>query len=477
MRISKQFRLGLTQPSLDFVDVDIRNDTKVFLSPTAVGALETEWGNACVSLIQNFFRHVLHLIKSGQHEKAEALLQVLREPNETHLGLSAGTSRGRALGKESAKLLWRALSKSEAATSGLLADLEDAALLIPGISTDIISDITTNLIRHPLIEYTQRMCGQHGIPLTPGVESGPLWDAVNSEWTNSFTELPVANGNKLLFVPKAIVRQKPDYDAGEYYRHFLLTHMQQVELDANSSLVELLKNGRRRVTKTSLVKKFGSGKDAIVRASLRYPQQLAKYKASKEAKKRPPLSHDKIAELENNSPPDWDALLHNVISLPTGNADADNYEKAIEAFFTAYFYPMLHSPVSQHKLHEGRKRVDIVYANSAGSGFFHWLATNYPAAQVFIECKNYLTEVANPELDQLAGRFSPSRGKFGVLTCRKFENRQLFEKRCRDTALDDRGFILAIDDNDLRELISFRKDHALFEPLPMFMSQFRRLIS
>src|SRR3954468_19720607 len=124
MRISKKYKLGLTQASLDFVDVDTKNDTKVFLSPTAISTLPSEWGNACVSLIQNFFRHVLDLIKKGRHKDAEALLLVLREPNETHLGLSEGESHGRALGKGSAKDLWRALSTSQAAQSGLLADLE-----------------------------------------------------------------------------------------------------------------------------------------------------------------------------------------------------------------------------------------------------------------------------------------------------------------------------------------------------------------
>jgi hypothetical protein len=215
MRISKKFRLGLTQPSLDFVDVDTRNDTKVFLSPTAISALPSDWASTSVSLIQNFFRYVLDLIKQGRHENAEVLLLVLREPNETHLGLSRGRSQGRALGKGSAKDLWRALSKSKAAQSGLLVDLEDAALMIEGISVDIISDITTNIIRGPLIEYTQRMCGQHGIPMLEEIESGPVWDPQLRQWANGFVKLPVTENGKLLLVPKAVVRQLPDYDAGE----------------------------------------------------------------------------------------------------------------------------------------------------------------------------------------------------------------------------------------------------------------------
>jgi hypothetical protein len=93
--------------------------------------LPTEWGDECVHLVQNFFQTVLEFIRSGQNDRAEALLRVLREPNETHLGLSKGRSQGRALGSESARDVWRALSESEAATSGLLEDLEDTVTLPP----------------------------------------------------------------------------------------------------------------------------------------------------------------------------------------------------------------------------------------------------------------------------------------------------------------------------------------------------------
>lgn len=70
-----------------------------------------------------------------------------------------------------------------------------------------------------------------------------------------------------------------------------------------------------------------------------------------------------------------------------------------------------------------------------------------PCAYVFFECKNYRTDVANPELDQIAGRFSPNRGKLEFICCRAFENRELVVKRCQDTFKDGRGLILPLEDN------------------------------
>ena len=134
MRVSSYFKLGRAQSALDFVDVDVTGDTRVFISPRALQMLPSDWGDECVYIVQTFFETVLKLIKSGKNDLAENLLRSLREPNETHLGLSKGKARGRALGEGSAKNVWRALSTSAAAKSGMLKDLEDTILVIEGVA-------------------------------------------------------------------------------------------------------------------------------------------------------------------------------------------------------------------------------------------------------------------------------------------------------------------------------------------------------
>jgi hypothetical protein len=149
LRVSEHFNLGLKQPSLSFVDVDTSGDVRLFISPRALRLLPSAWGDECVALIQSFFNQVLHAIKAGDDSRAIRLLEVLKEPNETHLGLSKGGSRGRGLGSGSARDVWHALTESAAAKSGLLTDLEDTVLMIEGISVDIVSDVVTNIIRGP----------------------------------------------------------------------------------------------------------------------------------------------------------------------------------------------------------------------------------------------------------------------------------------------------------------------------------------
>jgi hypothetical protein len=484
MRVSEHFRLQRSQASLDFVDVDIIADTPVFISPKALTMLPSEFGDECVHLVQNFFQTVLEFIRSGRNDQAERLLRQLREPNETRLGLSKGKARGHALGAGSAHDVWEALSQSEAAKSGLLEDLEDTVLMIEGISVDIVSDMTTNIIRSPLIAYTNLMCELYEIPVHSDVDSGPLWNSQQREWHSKFVRLPIAGSGRLLLVPKAIVRTHLQYDSGEYFRHFLLTRMQQAELDANTELVQVIKSGRgkrsrirRRVTKKALMEKYGSGKLAIVRETRKHPEALAQYRAAKRDEKHLPLTLEDMASLEGKDNPDWDRLLNDVLSIPGGRADAERYEKAIEGLLTALFYPNLTNPIVQHKIHDGRKRIDITYTNMAVNGFFRWVATHYPAPHIFVECKNYGREIGNPELDQLAGRFSPSRGQIGVLACRSFEDKRRFLQRCADTARDSRGFVLPLDDDDLTVMAEKRRDDLLYSEWRLLLDRFQQLVA
>lgn len=476
MRVSEYYKLNRTQPTLDFVDVDIRGDTRIFVDPRALRLLPSTWGDECVALVQDFFSTVLKAIDESRNEEARQLLGVLREPNETHLGLSRGVARGRALGPHSSRDVWKALTKSEAVQTGLLEDLEDTILMVEGISSDIISDITTNIIREPLIEYTQTMASYYEIPLQPDISSGPVWNPNERQWTTQYVNLPMTDFGKLLLVPKVIVRHRMDYDQDEYYRGYILEHLRNVELDANSELVQLLKNGSRRVTKKDLKKKYGTGKSVIVRETLRHPDLLRRYRDDKNRQYRPPLDHIDISFFEGTPLPDWDALRDSIYALRTGREDATNYENAVERLLTTLFYPSLTNPQVQRKIHEGRKRIDITYTNVATEGFFSWLSQHFAASHIFVECKNYQGDPGNPELDQLSGRFSPSRGQCGLLVCRRFTDKDLFLRRCKDTANDQRGFIIPLDDSDLAHMVEQRKNNQVNIQFELLKNRFGYLI-
>jgi hypothetical protein len=462
VRASKFYKLGKTQASLKFIDVDIKNDIKLFINANAIRALGTDWAKECEANIESFFDAVVGSIRKGNDNQALKLLQQLREPNETHLGLSKGNSAGRGLGPKRAKEIWESLKDSKAVKTGLITDLEDTALLIDGISVDIISDIITNIIRGPLIEYTQEVCDELDIPMVDGVDSGPLWDAKTKSWKSTFVKLPVPYDEKLILVPKSIVRLTPDYDIDRYYRHYVLSDIVSEEKAANSSLVQIIKTGKnkgdRRVTKKSVEEKYGSEKKALsIKQTDKKPELFKKFKAENSIPTAA-LDHRQIAEAGGVSPPNWDKLLKEVIDIPPGKKHAYNYETAVQNLMEALFYPFLVEPQTQTPLHDGLKRVDITFKNYAQSGFFRWLSLHYSSSYVFIECKNYGSEIGNPEIDQISMRFSPARGKFGIVFCRNVEDRKKMKDRCRAAANDGHGFVVVLDDDDLRELIKGAKN-------------------
>jgi hypothetical protein len=377
----------------------------------------------------------------------------LREPNETHLGFSSGLSRGHGLGRGSGMDIADALSASRAARTGLLKDLEDSVLLVPRVGHDIISDITTNVLRGPLIAYTRQQADYYGIPAAQ-VSSGPVWDPAACRWEEGLTDLPVPHDRKLLLVPKALVRIRMDFDKDEYYRDYLIPVLQREELDSPASeLVQVLKSGPR-VTKKAIKQKYGTTKDAIAKLTDTHRDALESYRRSKSDYVSAPLDHDQIAEVTGTSRADFPALLEAVQMVPAGRENASGFHCAVEVLLTALLYPALIDPDIEHPIHDGRKRIDISYTNVARVGFFAWLTRHrVPSQHVFVECKNYRGDPANPELDQLSGRFSPLRGQVGLLVCRSFADKGLFLDRCRDTALDRRGFCLALDDNDLAQLV------------------------
>jgi hypothetical protein len=96
----------------------------------------------------------------------------------------------------------------KASKTGLITDLAEAELFIEGIGPDKISDLTTNLIRAPLITYTREQCELHCIPLTKHVPIAPVWDPDIRDWRSEYQDLPVVAGSPVILVPKVLVRLK-----------------------------------------------------------------------------------------------------------------------------------------------------------------------------------------------------------------------------------------------------------------------------
>jgi hypothetical protein len=458
VRFSQAFSLDKSQCELDFVDVFVDDDLLVFVDPFALSRRRDDWSRTAHETVVAFFQRIVDKIREGNEQEARDLLSFLREPSETHLGHSKGHAHGAGIGRLQADHLFEALSASSAVRTGFIQSIQDCELMVDDISHDKISDITTNVIRSHLAAYTKQQCDLLGVP-TRTVALPPAYDPARAEWASAYADLPVHNDERLLLVPKAIVRTNPAYSADRYYRHHVLEFLQAEVLDGRTSLAKSLsylvhekRNGEKRVTKKSLADKFPISKAFLAKFSADNPQVLERYKETLKVRARSvhaPMTDEDEGLIAG-------AIGAALKDLPPGRDHASAYHKLMTGAVELLLFPHLIHPRVEWEIHEGRKRIDIVMANDSQNGVF-WRIPNHRkihAGIVVIECKNYSDDVANPEFDQLAGRFSDARGRLGLLMCRTFDDRALVIRRCRDTFTDGRGLVLPMNDEFVLRMLA-----------------------
>jgi hypothetical protein len=159
-------------------------------------------------------------------------------------------------------------------------------------------------------------------------------------------------------------------------------------------------------------------------------------------------------------PPDLGSLVEDIRAIGTGRRTARRYHEAAERFFSAAFASSLVDAKIEHHLDDRTRRADIIYRNVAYLGFFRWMSAQYGSVKVVIECKNYSSDVGNPELDQTLGYLNPWRGRFAILACRRFRDRPGSVRRCRLAVQAGRGCVIGLDDEDLTTLAAFGTEPA-----------------
>ncbi len=288
-------------------------------------------------------------------------------------------------------------------------------------------------------------------------------------------KLPRVSDAPVMLVPKFSVRRRLSLDADVFYKKQITDFLVAENLDANTSLVETLKSGKKWVPKGEVRKKNKKSKSFIADMVAKYPDLLDMYK--KIAKET-----DMLVNFDDDDPTVGEVcaqLESKLLATPTGRKNANRYHSIAMGILTTCFYPHLVNPHKEWEINEGRKRIDIVYTNASENGFFSHRrdAKNTAATMVIVECKNYSKEINNPEIDQLLGRFDDNRGYLGVMTCRDLGKGRKAIKKCRDLAVARRGYIMVLTDNDLVQLLRAKAmmDEGAIEKI--LDSKFREIIS
>lgn len=456
-KISQIFNLNKTQYELDFIDIDPTQDTPKFIDPYWISKQECDFTIECDLLIKSFFTKLITLIKNRHISSAIRLCEHLSESSDICLGYSKtrGVS-GSGIGHGIATVFCLQLEKSVAFKNDILTSIEDVKIFLDDIDVDRISDMVANIIRKPLLLYTQIQCENYNIPLVND-NTNYYWDKETSTWQrDTNVKQLIVDHKKILLTPKKLVGSNK-YTCSNFLQHYILSALQDWHIRNETALVHKRKSGSLYVTKRSI-------KDQYEEDGVRLDKKFCAQFAVDNPDVFNAFKDTIICKYDLNEPNNLEPvsirdrakyLIETLKSIQPGKADEVKFQNTIFDILVFILGDRVSCPSKEVKIHEGRKRIDVSFLVSSADGIFNEIINVHklPLHVLYGECKNYSNDVGNPEIDQLSGRFSPMRTRFGFLLFRKIEDRNMLIKRCRDTYKDDRGLIIPLMDEDIIEIL------------------------
>lgn len=269
--ISRYYGLSGT---LEFLDVDVATDNRLFIDPHAVRIERgpSPFGRQARACMTSFFDDVLTCIVQSEAGRGLDLLQHFNEPKETRLGLSREGIDGHGGDDEIGTRIWHALSTDLEALIriGVLKWIEDVPVFVEGVDRDITSDLTTRIIFEPLAKFTQAMLQKYP-QFTRGTHEvrafqRQIWKSSGAQpnWVRKSLDLPVAAERPLLLVPKYWARPRLLMSAGRYYGTSLLSYVQEQRAVRDRRTGKLILEPKRILKERE---EFARGQNTILRVT------------------------------------------------------------------------------------------------------------------------------------------------------------------------------------------------------------------
>lgn len=146
-------------------------------------------------------------------------------------------------------------------------------------------------------------------------------------------------------------------------------------------------------------------------------------------------------------------------NINPGKTEAYIFHKCVKNILDLVFTPNLKNWKLEQSISRWLKKIDILYENSGIYWFFNWL--NYlrkiNCAFIPFECKNYVDDPENPEVDQLAMRLKDKIGKMWFLILNKIDDKNWLIDKIDEVSDDaDRKYIMFLDKGDIINIIDYK---------------------
>lgn len=250
MHISESFHLPKGHSNFSFIDVEVNNDTELFIDPCLIEVGNTQFCREANATMKDYFDNFYGLYKNHKKysDKIE-LFQYAHEINATKLGYGAGNN-GKA--KTTDGMVKTFMSLQTLIDSDIpMSKAIDLPIFIRDFAEDCMSDMLTNILFSELSKYTIEQCQKYSVPLADMPKKYHFWDRDTHSWALYKGLGLIVNGSPILLVPKQIVRHNFYYNTEQYFRNVVLERKQAEQTTYDSTGKEI-KPAKRHLRETLL---------------------------------------------------------------------------------------------------------------------------------------------------------------------------------------------------------------------------------
>ncbi|MBQ6700712.1 MAG: hypothetical protein IJM98_08640 [Oscillospiraceae bacterium] len=235
---------------IDFVDIHVDGDNGLYIDPERIALSNHPFAKIATETLEDFFYSLYSAAAEENSVELYRLLSFGREPNETHLGMSEFRSRGKGTTPEIMLPIIHDMIDAGMFSPELFTQISDLPLWTPNFDCDRMSDLTTNIIRSVLVEYTYSQFEYWNLPLPENdFFYAPTWDICRHEWVTKEFPRFLSGGYTVLLVPKDFVGRRMLSSSDELLKKYVLKYRQQEHLDQRSEQchIRVMQDGTERL--------------------------------------------------------------------------------------------------------------------------------------------------------------------------------------------------------------------------------------
>lgn len=211
---------------IDFVDVVLAPDTKLFIDPCLIEAGSTQWCKNAQKTIDSFFDALYQSYRKPTNRATiYKLLQHLGEINEARLGYGNGDN---GKGNTAEGMMEILADVPKLIEKGIQMEAPiDLPLFISDFAEDGMSDMLVNILYKELSEFTVQQCQKYGISTCKIDKARYYWDVNTGSWQRYSGNCLKFEGKILLLIPKDIVRKGYYYNTSQYLKSVIVSRIQE----------------------------------------------------------------------------------------------------------------------------------------------------------------------------------------------------------------------------------------------------------